>query len=75
MLTLEYKLDGKPAQYVAIDEGIRVGQFLRNKCLRAWVDRTEDGKAFAAMSAYTAVLAKESVFAAKLGFSGTSSSC
>ncbi len=40
MLTLEYKLDGKPAQYAAIDEGIRVVQFLRNKCLRAWMDRS-----------------------------------
>jgi IS605 OrfB family transposase len=67
MLTLEYKLDGTARQYAAIDEGIRVGQFLRNKCLRAWMDRTDEGKAFAAMSAYTAVLAKEFSFAAKLG--------
>ena len=35
MLTLDYKLDGSPAQYAAIDEGIRTVQFLRNKCLRA----------------------------------------
>ena len=34
MLTLDYKLDGSPAQYAAIDEGIRVVQFIRNKCLR-----------------------------------------
>lgn len=67
MLTLEYKLDGTAKQYAAIDEGIRVGQFLRNKCLRAWVDRTDEGKAFATMSAYTAGLAKEFAFAAKLG--------
>src|SRR5579883_1723762 len=67
MLTYEYKLDGTPAQYAAIDEGIRVGQFLRNTCLRAWMDRTEEGKTFAAMSAYTAVLAQQFAFAAKLG--------
>ncbi len=67
MLTLEYKLDGKPMQYAAIDEGIRVVQFLRNKCIRAWMDRADEGKAFAAMSAYTAVLAKEFDFAGKLG--------
>ena len=35
MLTLDYKLDGTPAQYAAIDEGIRTVQFIRNKCLRA----------------------------------------
>jgi putative transposase len=67
MLTYEYKLDGTPAQYAAIEEGIRVGQFLRNKCVRAWMDRTEEGKHFAAMSAYTAVLAQQFAFAAKLG--------
>ncbi len=67
MLTYEYKLDGSAAQYAALEEGIRVGQFLRNKCLRAWMDRTEDGANFAAMSAYTAVLAQKVAFAAKLG--------
>ena len=35
MLTLDYKLDGTPAQYAAMDEGIRTVQFIRNKCLRA----------------------------------------
>jgi putative transposase len=67
MLTYEYKLDGTAAQYAAIEEGIRVGQFLRNTCLRAWMDRTDDGKSFATMSAYTAVLAQQFAFAAKLG--------
>jgi putative transposase len=67
MLTYEYTLDGTAAQYAAIDEGIRVGQFLRNTCLRAWMDRTDDGKSFATMSAYTAVLAQQFAFAAKLG--------
>ncbi len=67
MLTYEYKLNSTAAQYAAIAEGIRVGQFLRNKCVRAWVDRTEEGKNFAAMSAYTAVLAQQFAFAEKLG--------
>jgi putative transposase len=44
-----------------------VVQFLRNKCLRAWMDRTDEGKSFAAMSAYTAVLAKQFPFADRLG--------
>ncbi len=67
MLTLEYKLDGTAAQYAAVDEGIRVVQFIRNKCLRAWMDRQPEGKNFEAMSAYTAVLAKEFAFAGRLG--------
>jgi len=67
MLTYEYKLDGTQAQYAAIEEGIRVGQCLRNKCVRAWMDRAEEGKNFAAMSAYTAVLAQQFPFATKLG--------
>lgn len=67
MLINEYKLAGTMAQYAAIDEGIRVGQFVRNKCLRAWVDKSDEGQSFATMSAYTAVLAKEFAFAAKLG--------
>lgn len=67
MLTLEYKLDGSTTQYAAIDEGIRVGQFIRNKCIRAWVDHMDEGKSFAAMSAYTAILAQQFAFAAKLG--------
>ena len=67
MLTLDYKLDGTPAQYAAIDEGIRVVQFIRNKCLRAWMDRQPEGKTFEAMSEYTAVLADEFAFAGRLG--------
>ncbi len=67
MLILEYKLDGKPTQYAAMDEGIRVVQFLRNKCLRAWMDRAEEGQSASAMSASTAVLAKQFPFAAALG--------
>src|SRR5262252_4667067 len=67
MLTLEYKLDGTPAQYAAMDEGIRVVQFIRNTCLRAWMDRQPEGKNFEAMSRYTAVLAKEFAFAGRLG--------
>ncbi len=38
MLTFEYKLDGSRQQYAAIDEAIRVVQFIRNKCLRLWMD-------------------------------------
>ena len=67
MLTLDYKLDGTPAQYAAIDEGIRTVQFIRNTCLRAWMDRLPEGKSFEAMSRYSATLAKAFPFAGRLG--------
>jgi putative transposase len=67
MLTLEYKLDGSPAQYAAIDSGIRVVQFIRITCLCAWVDRQPEGKNGEAMGASSAVLANEVAFAGRLG--------
>src|SRR5215469_18563734 len=67
MLTLEYKLDGTPAQYAAIDAGIRVVQFIRNTCLRAWMDRQPEGKNCEAMSRSTTVLAQAYAFAGRLG--------
>lgn len=39
MLVLEFKVQAKqPKQYQAIDEAIRIGQFIQNKCLRLWMD-------------------------------------
>src|SRR5690349_538925 len=38
MIIYEYKLDGKEAQYSAIEEAIRTTQFVRNKCLRLWME-------------------------------------
>ncbi|TMD93698.1 MAG: transposase, partial [Chloroflexi bacterium] len=38
MLIYEYKLDGLSRQYAALDEAIRVVQFIRNKCVRLWMD-------------------------------------
>ena len=38
MLIYEYKLDGSGRQYAAIDEAIRTVQFIRNKCVRLWMD-------------------------------------
>ncbi|NEO37902.1 MAG: transposase [Moorea sp. SIOASIH] len=37
-VVFEFKAKGKAAQYTAIDEAIRTGQFIRNKCLRLWMD-------------------------------------
>lgn len=38
MRVYEFKLKAKPHQYRAIDEAIRTAQFVRNKCLRYWMD-------------------------------------
>jgi putative transposase len=44
MLVLEYKVKAKPSQGKAIDEAIRTVQFIRNKCLRYWMDAPKDAK-------------------------------
>ncbi len=44
MLVLEYKIKAKSAQYRAIDEAIRTVQFIRNKCLRYWIDAPKEAK-------------------------------
>lgn len=64
MLIYEYKLDGNKQQYAAIDEAIRIVQFVRNKCLHKWMD--ERGVSKNDLQCYCAVLAKEYSFAALL---------
>src|SRR6266480_2741070 len=64
MLIYEYKLDGNTHQYAAIDEAIRVVQFIRNKCLRKWMDETGISKN--GLQCYCAVLSKEYSFASSL---------
>ncbi len=44
MLVLEYKVKAKPSQYKAIDDAIRTVQFIRNKCLRHWMDASKEAK-------------------------------
>src|SRR5258708_5338460 len=64
MLIYEYKLDGTKKQFAAIEEAIRVVQFIRNKSLRMWMD----GKNVSQNNLQTncAVLAKEYPFARRL---------
>lgn len=38
MITLELKLKGRADQFRIVDEMIRTFQFVRNKCLRTWID-------------------------------------
>jgi len=40
MIVLEYKCQGKPNQYKAIDEAIRTTQLIRNKAIRYWMDNS-----------------------------------
>lgn len=64
MLAYEYKLAGTFKQYAAIDEAIRVVQFIRNKCLRKWMD--ERGVSANDLQCYSAALAREYSFASLL---------
>jgi putative transposase len=64
MLVFEFKVYGKPEQFAAIEEAIRTAQFIRNKCLRFWMDNPKANKYD--LSAQCAKLAKEFPFANKL---------
>jgi putative transposase len=64
MITLEFKTYGKLPQFNAIDEAIRTAQFVRNKCLRLWMDG--GAKSCFDLNKYTKVLAEEFDFANKL---------
>jgi putative transposase len=65
MLILEFKVYAKPNQFQAIDDAIRICQFIRNKSIRLWMDG--GAKSCFDLNKYSAVLAKEFDFANKLG--------
>jgi len=64
MIVFEFKASGKKEQYTKIDEAIRITKFLRNKCLRFWMDNRKVNSYD--LNKYTAVLANEFAFADKL---------
>jgi putative transposase len=64
MLVYEYKLDGSKKQFAAIEEAIRVVQFIRNKSLRLWMDGKNVSKND--LQTNCAVLAAEYPFARRL---------
>jgi putative transposase len=64
MLVLEAKLEGEKGQYEKLDEAIRTARFVRNSCVRYWMDNRDIGRY--ELSAYCAVLAKEFEWANKL---------
>ena len=64
MLVFESKLEGTKEQYERLDEAIRTARFVRNSCIKYWMDNKGIGKY--ELSAYCAVLAKEFSWAGKL---------
>ncbi|HWS84946.1 MAG TPA: transposase [Ktedonobacteraceae bacterium] len=64
MLVHEYKIDGKSQQFQAIEEAIRVVQFIRNKCIRLWMDGERVSKND--LQIHCALLAQEFPFAHRL---------
>jgi len=61
MLIYEYKLDAKKKQLQAIEEAMRVCQFIRNKCVRLWMD--ERGVSHNDLQVYCSTLAHQYDFA------------
>jgi putative transposase len=64
MLVFEFRTYGKPEQFAAIDDAIRTVQFIRNKCIRFWLDNPKVGKYD--LSKQCAILAAEFPFANEL---------
>jgi len=64
MLVVEAKLHGTDKQYLIIDEMIRKAKFIRNSCIRYWIDNCGVGQYD--LSKLCAVLAKEYEWANKL---------
>jgi putative transposase len=64
MLVFEFKAYGKSVQLTAIDDAIRTAQFIRNSCIRLWMDVQGIGKND--LQKYCAVLAANFPFANEL---------
>ncbi|QSJ14947.1 transposase [Nostoc sp. UHCC 0702] len=60
MLVFEAKLKGTDEQYQSLDDAIRTARFVRNACLRYWMDNKGTGRY--ELSAYCAVLAADNNF-------------
>ena len=64
MLVFEFSAYAKSAQFVAIDEAIRATQFIRNKCIRYWMENPKVSKYD--LNKQCAILAAEFPFANNL---------
>ncbi len=75
MLVLEYKVKAKKLQYLAIEEAIKTTQFIRNKCLRYWMDAPREAKINRfALNKYSTELRNEFKFVANLNSMAVQSS-
>ncbi|WP_293087612.1 transposase [Moorena sp. SIO3H5] len=72
MIILEFKAYGKKPQYQAIDEAIRTARFIRNSCIRYWMDNKGINKYD--LSKYSKVLAHQFPFANELNSTARQSS-
>jgi len=67
MLVFEFKAYGKSVQLTAIDDAIRTAKFIRNSCIRLWMDAKKEDKIDKyALNKYCAVLADNFPFANEL---------
>lgn len=73
MLIYEYKLKGKPQQFIAMDEAIRTVQFIRNKAVRYWMDNKGVGKY--TLNGLSKTLSQEFDFADKLNSQARQAAC
>jgi putative transposase len=64
MLVFEFKAYGKANQFTAVDEAIRTAKFIRNSCIRYWMDNKKVDKYD--LNKYCAVLARDFPFADEL---------
>jgi putative transposase len=64
MLVFEAKLRGEESQYRALDEAIRTARFVRNSCIKYWMDNKGINKYD--LNKYCAVLAREFEWASSL---------
>ncbi len=64
MLVFEFKAYGKSNQFTAVNEAIRTAQFVRNRCIRYWMDNKKVDKYD--LNKYCAVLARDFPFADEL---------
>jgi putative transposase len=64
MLVFEFKAYGKSTQITAVDDAIRTAKFIRNSCIRLWMDVKGIGKND--LQKYCAVLAANFPFASEL---------
>ncbi|NJN09993.1 MAG: transposase [Richelia sp. RM2_1_2] len=75
MLVLEYKIKAKSSQCQAIEDAIRTTQFVRNKCLRYWIDAPKDSKINCfALNKYSTELRNEFKLVAELNSMAVQSS-